>query len=311
MKLSIILVTYNHEQYIAKAIESIYKQSFDFSQVEIIIADDYSTDNTLKIIKSFQSKFPVETTFIYLDRGENVGITKNYQSAFSVCRGEYIAVLEGDDYWISPNRLQCLTDILDNNFHVGMVSNNYYVYNQKNKTSYLRVKETVGVDFYVAPQLVLDNIVGNFSTCMYRRSEIELLPRQLFDIVSYDWIISIFVTSNSYLAFVNHPMSLYRIHENGVWSSASDVNKIKEQINTITKYDELTGYIFSLEFQQVKNRLHHQLKLLDNTVVSNIPVRNAVKKIICLSRDYAPPIISVILRYILPPRVIKVLSKVR
>ncbi|MBY7995828.1 glycosyltransferase [Vibrio fluvialis] len=311
MKLSIILVTYNHEKYIAKALESIYKQNFDFSMVEIIIADDYSTDNTLEMIKLLQSHFPVETTFIYLDRGKNLGITKNYQSAFSACRGEYIAVLEGDDYWISPNRLQCLSDVLDNNFHVGMVSNNYYVYNQTNRTSYLRTKNTVGVDFYVAPQLVLDNIVGNFSTCMYRRSEIEKLPSSLFDIVSYDWIISICITSNSYLAFVNQPMSLYRIHENGVWSSESDVNKINEQINTITKYDELTEYIFSSEFKQVKNRLNSQLKLLDHVVVKNKTIKNAVKNLIRLSRDYVPPIVSVILRYVMPPKIIKLLSKVR
>lgn len=311
MKLSIILVTYNHEKYIAKAIESIYKQNFDFSKVEIIIADDYSTDSTLEIIKSLQSRFPVEATFIYLDRGKNIGITKNYQSAFSACSGEYIAVLEGDDYWISPNRLQCLTDVLDNNFHVGMVSNNYYVYNQTNKTSYLRKKNTAGVDFYVAPQLVLDNIVGNFSTCIYRRSEIEQLPSRLFDIVSYDWIISICITSNSYLAFVNQPMSLYRIHEKGVWSSDSDVNKINEQINTITKYDELTEYVFSREFKQVKNRLHSQLKLLDHVIVKNKTMKNAVKTLIRLSRDYVPPIVSVTLRYVMPPKIVKVLSKVK
>ncbi|EMK6669024.1 glycosyltransferase [Vibrio fluvialis] len=311
MKLSIILVTYNHEKYIAKALESIYKQNFDFSTVEIIIADDFSTDNTLKIIKSHQSRFPVEATFVYLDRDKNLGITKNYQSAFAACRGEYIAVLEGDDYWVSPNRLQCLTDVLDNNFHAGMVSSNYYVYNQTNKTSYLRIKKTVGVDFYVAPQLVLDNIVGNFSTCMYRRSEIDQLPKQLFDIISYDWIISICITSNSYLAFVNQPMSLYRVHENGVWSSASEVNRINEQINTITKYDELTEYVFSSEFKQVKNRLHYQLKLLDHVMVKNKKLKNTLKSLIRLSRDYVPPVVRVILRYIMPPKIVKVLSKVR
>ncbi|NAZ91665.1 glycosyltransferase [Vibrio toranzoniae] len=311
MKLSIILVTYNHEIYIRKALESIYNQIFDFSKVEIIIADDYSTDSTIDIIKSLEHKFPAETKIIYLDRGGNIGITKNYQSAFENCKGEYVAVMEGDDYWTSPYRLQKMVNVLEDNFHVGMVSNNYYVYNQSTKKSYLRVSKKSGIDFFVAPDLVKDNLVGNFSTCMYRKTELELLPSKLFEITSYDWIISICITSNSYLAFMNEPMSIYRVHENGVWSSASEEEKIKEQLETIKQYDQLTDFTYSSQFSEVSSILQRKLQFSESRLNSNLLLKSLTKKIILSARSFTPPFISWTLRMLLPPIVTSLLSKVR
>src|SRR5467141_1026888 len=90
-KLSVLLVTYNHEGYIRQALDSVLMQETDFD-FEIVVADDYSQDSTIAVIKEYQAKHP---QLRILSSERNVGITRNYQRGFAACRGEYIAVLEG------------------------------------------------------------------------------------------------------------------------------------------------------------------------------------------------------------------------
>ena len=94
--LSVITLAYNHEPYIAKAIEGVLAQKVNFS-FEYIIAEDHSTDNTYSICKKFADKNPI----IKLVRAEkNLGMVLNDQRAFKLARGKYIAYCEGDGYWI-------------------------------------------------------------------------------------------------------------------------------------------------------------------------------------------------------------------
>src|SRR5205085_12529467 len=99
-KLSVLLVTYNHEQYIRQALDSVLMQRTDFD-FEIVVADDFSQDSTRAIVEGYQAEY---YNIRILQSEKNVGITHNYQPGSAACRGEYVAVLEGDDYWTSPNK---------------------------------------------------------------------------------------------------------------------------------------------------------------------------------------------------------------
>ena len=104
MKVDVVLITYNQEQYITYALESILFQRIDEGvDVRVLVADDASTDKTLDIIRSYELKstFP----FVYLDSCPNMGHVKNYERAFAACDGDYTLVIEGDDYWCTPNHL--------------------------------------------------------------------------------------------------------------------------------------------------------------------------------------------------------------
>src|SRR4051812_30714392 len=100
--MSVLLVTYNHGQFVAQAVESALMQLTDF-EFEIVAVDDCSTDNTLALLKDYEGKYP---RLRVLATEKNLGISRNYQRGFAACRGEFIAVLEGDDYWVSPRKLQ-------------------------------------------------------------------------------------------------------------------------------------------------------------------------------------------------------------
>src|SRR5712692_739118 len=108
-KLSVLLITYNHEKYIRQALDGVMMQKTDFD-FEIVVADDHSLDSTIAIIEEYQAD---NHNIRVLPSERNVGITRNYQRGFGACRGEYIAVLEGDDFWISPTKLRTLVAFLE------------------------------------------------------------------------------------------------------------------------------------------------------------------------------------------------------
>ncbi|MBE0654534.1 MAG: glycosyltransferase, partial [Bacteroidales bacterium] len=121
---SVWLITYNHERFIAEAIESALAQITDFD-FEIVIGDDCSTDGTTAIVEKYRNNFPKRIKAVYQDK--NVGALRNaYEFTLSQCKGKYIAPLEGDDYWIDPHRLQKQVDFLEKNPEFGLAYGNQY-----------------------------------------------------------------------------------------------------------------------------------------------------------------------------------------
>lgn len=111
-KLSIIMPTYNHERYVVKALDSILMQKVDF-KVEIIIGDDCSTDDTAEIVKAYAIKYP--DIIIPVCRTVNIGAVANSLDLLARARGEYLATLEGDDFWTSDSKLQQQVNFLESN----------------------------------------------------------------------------------------------------------------------------------------------------------------------------------------------------
>ena len=124
-KVSVTVVTYNQENYIEQALESIVAQKVNFPY-EIIIADDASTDKTLDICKKYASKFPNVITIV--PEEENMGTTKNHLRACKMASGEYICNLEGDDYWCDEYKLQKQVDFLESHKNYFGVSHRILCY---------------------------------------------------------------------------------------------------------------------------------------------------------------------------------------
>lgn len=107
---SVGILTYNHEKYIAEAIESVLRQKVNF-KYEIVIAEDCSTDNTRNIVIEYQKKYPDIIRLIL--QPHNVGMQENSNILRRACRGFYRANLEGDDYWAVDDKLQQQVDFLE------------------------------------------------------------------------------------------------------------------------------------------------------------------------------------------------------
>ncbi len=109
-KVSIIVMTYNHEPYLETAIDSMARQvtSFDY---EIILGEDASTDRTREVALRLQAKYPHLVRLFYSEF--NRGMGGNFRFLINFCRGEYFAGCEGDDFWIDDYKLQRQADALD------------------------------------------------------------------------------------------------------------------------------------------------------------------------------------------------------
>lgn len=295
--LSILLITYNHERYIRRALDSILMQNY-LGPIELVIGDDLSKDNTVSIIKEYEGK-DSRLTFKYLKSSVNLGTTRNYQRGFEGCAGEYIAILEGDDYWVSPSKITKQIEFLENHRECSMVSHNYFIYEEEKNQFHLRLPEIVNFRYIGARDLIHDNIIGNFSTCMYRRSELMKLPSSLYDIKSYDWIINILLGTESLLGFLYEPMSVYRVHASGVWSQSSIIEKNKQILEIIPQYDKLTNHVFNNEFSAVTHRI--EASMIVNTVTKSLP-KSSLRQFLRLINSLTPPIIKKLLVLVIPPR---------
>lgn len=117
VELSVVMTTYNHERYIAQAIESVLMQQTSFG-VEIVVGDDRSSDRTAAIVEDYRRRYPDCIRLVESDT--RVGMRANYRRCVAAARGRYVAMLDGDDYFTAYDKLQQQVELLDANPEVGM-----------------------------------------------------------------------------------------------------------------------------------------------------------------------------------------------
>jgi glycosyltransferase involved in cell wall biosynthesis len=306
-RLSVLVVTFNHEKHIYQALHNLFDQTIDES-IELIIADDGSSDRTLDIVREFEGK-DSRFHFKFLNSSSNLGITKNYQRGFAACTGEYVAVLEGDDYWTSPQKLRYQLDFLNAHWECDLCSVNYFVFEENRAQFATRAAIGNGHRLFSARDLIADNIVGNFSTCMYRKSALNALPESVFEITSYDWIVNICVARRSLIGFLEEPMSVYRLHSDGVWTQTPQIEKLKVQLGLIPAYDALTDHMFHKEFELLSTRLQDMMATAHFgrlTTALTLPSAGFLSRLV----DYLPPILLSVIRVFIPPKLKRFIARI-
>jgi glycosyltransferase involved in cell wall biosynthesis len=272
MKITVLLITYNHEKYIKTAIESILTQR-DCPAFELILCDDKSTDNTIAIANSLLKD--VEDAHIYQNKN-NLGITKNYQQAFAKCNGEYIFVLEGDDYWTDIFKLKKLTIFLDENPACVMCAHTFFSLKEDADnfiSPYNAAPEKY--TFFNTKDLIFDSgIISNFSTCCYRKSILEIISVKTYDTISYEWMINMSVGQFGIMARINEPMSVYRVSSTGTWSNKTEQQQLTGMIWVIDEYKAILENKYADFFIQKKEMLFKQL----------LAIKSSPKKITVLHR---------------------------
>lgn len=260
-RLSVLLITYNHEKFITKAIDSILMQR-NCENFEIIVCDDHSTDGTLNIVKRKLEGLPNAKI---ISNEKNLGITKNYQSAFAKCSGEYVFVLEGDDYWIDPLKIKTQTDFLDQYSECSSCSHFYFTEKEGNDALMPpALKREEPYTFFDTNQIILDPFIGNnFSTCCYRNSALKEISAKTYDVISYEWMINISISQFGKTAVINKPMSVYRISGLGAWGKLTETEQIIGTINILPQYDAILDHKYHESFEKKIDLLKNQLKLLN------------------------------------------------
>lgn len=128
---SICCITYNHEKFVKYALEGFLMQKTNF-KYEIIIHDDASTDNTKEIIQKYKEKYPDLIRTIYQSENQYSQGKPFIENTFEVARGKYLAICEGDDYWIDEKKLQKQVDFLEKNLEYSATYHNVIVVDKNN-----------------------------------------------------------------------------------------------------------------------------------------------------------------------------------
>lgn len=241
---SVRLMTFNHAKFIAAAMDGIMMQKTTFP-VEVVVGDDFSQDDTLDIIRKYASTDKIhihildrKTGDAYWQKRQELGRLYNFVNIVNNCKGKYVALLDGDDYWTDPHKLQKQVDFLELNqdfvacFHpVKVVDSNGQEVN-KTKSSFLHNRD------FTSEELMRGRVMSTLSLCF--RNVIPEFPPEYFKSPTGDNFICSLLGNfgkGKYLADI--APSAYRVHASGVWSLKDDSQK---KMNLLLSYFWLWQY---------------------------------------------------------------------
>lgn len=210
-KLSIVTTTHNQEAYVRQAFDSFLAQQTDFP-VEIIVADDASTDSTQAIIQEYTRRYP--HLFRPILRPRNLGLNLNLTGALSTARGEYVALCEGDDYWIDPQKLSKQVSYLDRHRETAVCFHPVRVvwedgYAKDSKFPPARFRGNLSVE-----ALILMNFIQTNSVVYRRLDRYDDIPP---DVMPLDWYLHVRHAVHGEIAMLPETMAVYRRHARGMW----------------------------------------------------------------------------------------------
>ncbi|WP_035759591.1 glycosyltransferase [Flavobacterium tegetincola] len=231
---SVAMVTYNHEHYIREAIESVLSQEYE-GKIELIIANDQSTDNTEKIILEIIHNHKNGSWIKYTNHPSNLGMKTNFNWALNQGTGKYTAICEGDDYWTDPLKLQKQVQFLENNpeyvfsFHSADLNSTV-----ENKFAYNFLSEDKD---YSSNELFMKWIAPTASF-VFLSSCMEYANKNLYalKVLNPDLILALSCLELGKARGISEAMSVYRIHQQGISQVRFKQNRINHLKNYINHY---------------------------------------------------------------------------
>ena len=219
---SISCITYNHARYIRQCLDGFVLQKTTFP-FEVLIHDDASTDGTADIIREYEMKYPYIIKPIY--EQENQWVKGRRGSAifnFPRAKGKYIALCEGDDYWIDPLKLQKQVDILESDKNIGFVYSKFQLVNFDNMLieNYSTVSNQLSHSKtgYLLPSLLRNNFPQTL-TVVFKK---ELLANfDKYYSYGYDWPLFIHICGKCKSVFLKDVTGCYRTNPNGMMASGT------------------------------------------------------------------------------------------
>lgn len=233
-KVSVAMVTYNHEKFITQAVQSVLMQTAAFPY-ELVIGEDCSQDRTRAIVTEFQRRHPSVIRLLLWDH--NLGAMENFVETLRTCKGQYVAILDGDDYWTSPDKLQKQVDFLDS--HPGFAISYHDVLRFNDDRSLEpRPLSSRGKHISTLEDLLL--VSPPSCSVMYRRGLFADFPDWFYTLEIGDWPLHIMNARRGGIGYIDEVMAAHRKHGGGVYSSMGNLARLKAKVQV---YDCLDGYL--------------------------------------------------------------------
>lgn len=238
---SVVVVTYNQCDSIARCLNSILDQKTDFP-IEVLVADDASTDGTSDIVREFAKR---DSRIVPLIRERNMGAVPNCQSAIGQMNSEFFIITEGDDWWCDSSKLQLQVDALRRHPECSCCGHSADARDKNNQHIY-----------YIERHIESDEAVFDFehapachtTSMLFRNFIQELTPRERARLNGDGWYLALALDRGK-MVYLNRIMSVYSVTGCGVWTSLS--NNEKEKIYQISSYemDQFFDFKYTKMFQ--------------------------------------------------------------
>lgn len=252
--LSVALITYNQEEFITKCIEGMVNQQTDFP-FEIVIGEDCSTDKTRDICLKFKEMHPDLIRLILPEK--NLGMMGNWINTINNCEGKYIAICEGDDYWIDNLKLQKQVDFLEQHpdYSLCSTASQLLAYSEKEYQSIDIKKDTLTTED------VLEEDWGIMTaTIVFRKDALEM-PDWFKKVKNGDYSLQLLVSLNGKLKCLPDYTSVYRKHVGGVSSSLTAFNQATWIIYLLWEFNKQTNKKYLSEIKtKIKRVYKNQLQ---------------------------------------------------
>jgi len=284
IKVSVCCFAYNHEEYIRDALEGFVKQKTNFDY-EVIIHDDASTDNTAKIIREYEEKYPEIIKPIYQTENQHSkNVNKVKEFVLPIARGKYIAFCEGDDYWIDEDKLQLQYDYMEEHENCSLVAHMALTYHMDGSyyTPYTTRSFVSEEQRHIsAEEIINKHTVFPTAAMFFRMDYYHHNSRFLSEVCSYDYLTKALLATEGDVYVIPKVMSVYRFGSKGSWTNRIYKNPKQLEahflaaITTMEKLDEYREYKFhdAIAKNIEQRRFDTQIKLLNFKALKNAPYK--------------------------------------
>jgi len=229
----------------------------------------------------------------FLSAEKNLGFVKNLQRGLAMCSGEYVAIMEGDDYWTDPLRINKHLEFLNTHAECTLSMNRFAILDEvNNQYSFAEWNSADDFKYVNTQQMAGGNKLGNMSACVFRKDSLEKIKPELFSFEISDWMLGMVLSEHGPIAILKDVMSVYRIHNGGLWSKMSATEKNEYVIKLIDQYNQYLEGRYSAPFAQYKQSLVQD------------QARSGQRL-----REFVPPILIHVVKLLVPPVILKSLRR--
>ena len=242
-RVSVLMLAYRHAPFIEKAVRSAVAQDAPFDW-EIIVSDDASPDETPEILRRLQREFPQHLRVFLHERNLGGSGNRNFAFLMQQGRGEFLAILEGDDFWCHRAKLARQVAVMDSDptlagcFHAIWAMDETYQHVTRREEPVLRKSRFTFEDFIPTNH-------ARTATLLVRRTSIPSLPGWFSRHLASDRCFNLVALEHGDYAYLPDAMAVYRIHPGGVWTGLTPVERSHHELrfyeNLLTVYGDTHG----------------------------------------------------------------------
>ena len=304
-KVSVMVITYNHEKYIGQCLEGILMQKTDFD-FEVLVGEDDSTDGTREVCIKYAEKNPEKIRLFLHARENNIKLygipTGKFNIEYNIynSKGKYLAICEGDDYWTDPLKLQKQIDFLEANSEYGLIYSDASLIGentnelggkklydaQRKRQSRIKNLYKSGSIFW---ELLEKNVVNTLTVCLKKELMMDYFSKFPDEEFAYDHRQWLHVASYSKIKYIEEQWASYRVHNQGISKS----NGFFDKRSPLVKQSALIHYMSIINFD--RDRINKEVfsKVTYNILLNNNLTRKEKEPIITFFKEH-----PIFLRYI-------------